>query len=112
MIVGAPIEALFVYQTLVITQGSIAHDNLRLRISDAVHRWIVTPPVHRIHHARARQLSDSNFSSITPLWDRLFGTWTDPTTVPPPQIGTDGDSVPDTFFGQRAVPFRRWSPDA
>jgi sterol desaturase/sphingolipid hydroxylase (fatty acid hydroxylase superfamily) len=105
---GAPIEALFAYQTLNVTTGSIAHANLTVRIPDAVNRWIVTPPVHRIHHARARALSDSNFSTITPVWDRLFGTWTDPATQPPPQIGVDGDSAPDTFLGQLALPFRRW----
>jgi len=108
VLLGAPIEALFVYQTLILTQGSIAHANLALRLPDGVHRWLVTPPVHRIHHSTARELSDSNFATISPLWDRIFGTWTDPTTQPPPQIGVDGDSVPDDFLGQLAVPFRRW----
>ncbi|MGI9591944.1 MAG: sterol desaturase family protein [Myxococcota bacterium] len=108
LLVGAPVEALFVYQTLATTQGSIAHGNLGLMLPAWVHRWILTPPTHRIHHAAERALSDSNYSSVTPVWDRLFGTFTDPAKVPPPAIGVEGDGVPRTFLGQLAHPFRTW----
>jgi len=105
---GAPIEALFFYQTLVVTQASIAHANLELRFPDFLHRFVVTPPVHRIHHAEERMLSDSNYSSITPLWDHLFGSYTDPTRLAPPAIGVEHSTLPESFCGQLAHPFRVW----
>jgi sterol desaturase/sphingolipid hydroxylase (fatty acid hydroxylase superfamily) len=105
---GAPLEALFAYQTLVITQGSIAHGNLRLHFPEWCHRWLLTPPVHRLHHAADRSLSDSNFASVTPIWDRIFGTYSDPNEHPVPSIGIDGPGVPDSFLGQLAHPFRFW----
>jgi len=106
---GAPIEALAAYQTLVITQGSIAHGNLKLRFLPGLDRWLVTPPVHRLHHAADRSLSDSNFSAVSPIWDRLFGTFSDPAEHEPPAIGIEGDGVPDSFLGQVAHPFGYWA---
>ena len=106
--VGAPVEALFAYQTLATTHGSIAHANLRLVFPAWMHRWIITPPVHRIHHAKQRSLSDSNYSTITPLWDRVFRTFTDPMSVSPPEIGAEDSQVPDSFVGQLGHPFREW----
>ncbi len=108
LVLGAPVETLFFYQTLAVTQGSIAHGNLRLSLPNWIHRWILTPQTHRIHHALDRALSDSNYSSVTPLWDRMFGTFTDPTEVPPPAIGAEGGDVPGTYLGQLAHPFRTW----
>jgi hypothetical protein len=33
------------------------------------HRLLMTPHVHRLHHAQERALSDSNYANILPLWD-------------------------------------------
>jgi sterol desaturase/sphingolipid hydroxylase (fatty acid hydroxylase superfamily) len=39
-------------------------------------RWILCDPlVHKIHHSKERMHFDKNYGSITPIWDRLFGTW-------------------------------------
>jgi sterol desaturase/sphingolipid hydroxylase (fatty acid hydroxylase superfamily) len=35
---------------------------------------IVTPRMHGIHHSMVRQESDSNWSSIFSIWDRLHGS--------------------------------------
>lgn len=37
--------------------------------------WIVTPRMHEIHHSDFRSETDSNWSSLLSLWDRLHGTW-------------------------------------
>ena len=34
-----------------------------------------TPSSHRVHHAMARTLSNSNYGSTFIVWDRLFGTY-------------------------------------
>lgn len=52
------------------------HSNLRLplgleRVLSAI---LVTPRLHGIHHSRVQQESDSNYSSLLTVWDRLHGT--------------------------------------
>ncbi len=39
--------------------------------------------MHKIHHHYQRPFTDSNYSNIFSLWDRLFGTfrYADPTTL-------------------------------
>lgn len=40
--------------------------------------WILmSPRAHWIHHSPLPEHADRNLSNITPLWDRLFGTWYD-----------------------------------
>ncbi len=41
-----------------------------------VGRWLLFSPVgHRIHHSPHRHQWDTNFGDLSPVWDRLFGTW-------------------------------------
>ncbi len=40
--------------------------------------WLViTPNFHRIHHG-ARGFADKNLAFVFAVWDRMFGTYTDP----------------------------------
>lgn len=39
-----------------------------------------TPGMHRNHHAPERRFTDSNYGNIFSVWDRLFGTFTEPRT--------------------------------
>jgi sterol desaturase/sphingolipid hydroxylase (fatty acid hydroxylase superfamily) len=56
------------------------HVNLRVDLGP-LDRVIVTPDYHRVHHSlTGRRLQ--NLAPTFSLWDRLFGTWTDPRTVP------------------------------
>ena len=36
---------------------------------------LVTPSIHRVHHAINKEYIDKNFSAIFSIWDRLFGTF-------------------------------------
>lgn len=42
---------------------------------------LVSPKYHRIHHA-AIEPQNKNFAPIFALWDKLFGTWIDPRSMP------------------------------
>ena len=108
LLLGAPVEMLFWWQTLLISTGSIAHANLDLRFPAAVHRLVVTPPVHRIHHARAAGGIGRNFAAVLPLWDWLFGSYEQPQADVLPEIGVDGGGAPSSFAGQIAWPFVVW----
>ena len=36
--------------------------------------WCLTPSYHRVHHARNPLYMDTNFCSLLPFWDWMFGT--------------------------------------
>lgn len=42
-----------------------------------------TPGWHRVHHAADQKFTDSHYSDLFSIWDRLFGTWhkVDPKTL-------------------------------
>lgn len=42
-----------------------------------LHRILLTPSHHRVHHARNVLYMDTNFCNLLPIWDRLFGTYMD-----------------------------------
>jgi sterol desaturase/sphingolipid hydroxylase (fatty acid hydroxylase superfamily) len=105
---GAPRDVIVWHPLTLLVLGPIAHSNVALPIPAFVHRLIVTPPGHRVHHAMSRSLSDGNFAVVTPLWDLLFGTFHDPAACPPPAVGID-ERIPAGFVRQALSPFW-WKP--
>lgn len=66
----------------------LAHANLQLGagIDTFIQALVVTPDVHQVHHSTHQPETDSNYGEVLTVWDRLFGTYTPPTSVPA-QIG-------------------------
>ena len=54
---------------------------MRIPFEPYIELLLVTPRYHMVHHSVERKYSDTNFAQIF-VWDRLFGTYTDPATVP------------------------------
>jgi sterol desaturase/sphingolipid hydroxylase (fatty acid hydroxylase superfamily) len=102
--IGAPAAAIVWHAALIGTLGVIGHSNVRLRLPSVVHRLLMTPHVHRLHHAEERALSDSNYANILPLWDLAFGTFSDPVAHRLRGVGAT-DAVPASFVRQVALPF-------
>ena len=75
---GLPFWVLPVYLSLSSLNALLEHANLR--VHESVDRFlrllIVTPNMHKIHHSRVADETDSNYSNIFSVWDRLFGTYT------------------------------------
>jgi sterol desaturase/sphingolipid hydroxylase (fatty acid hydroxylase superfamily) len=111
-VAGAPPEALLAYPAAVSVLGPIAHANLDLRIPSFLHRLVLTPPVHRLHHARRLDLALHNFANVLPLWDCLFGTFLDPTGRERPAAGLDQDPNPCGFWAQLWAPLAWRRPRA
>ena len=64
-----------------IGHDSLIHSNLKLprRLN-----WVfVTGESHFVHHGRDPRLGNSNFGFLFTFWDRLFGTYVDPRSLPP-----------------------------
>jgi sterol desaturase/sphingolipid hydroxylase (fatty acid hydroxylase superfamily) len=76
---GAAPFAVLVSQLLSIAITFVEHANVRVPSSlDRVLRlFVVTPDMHRIHHSQDFRETESNFGTIFPWWDRLFGTYVD-----------------------------------
>jgi len=53
------------------------HSNLNIpfKIQDGIEKMIVTPRMHRCHHALHRDCFNTNFAAILSLWDRLFRSY-------------------------------------
>ncbi|MEM6799738.1 MAG: sterol desaturase family protein, partial [Planctomycetota bacterium] len=77
-LIGMPLMVLLVYEAILLPVILFHHANIRLP------RWLdfglfragllVTPAMHRVHHSRVREETNSNYGSVLPLWDRLFGS--------------------------------------
>jgi sterol desaturase/sphingolipid hydroxylase (fatty acid hydroxylase superfamily) len=63
-----------------VVHNSLIHSNLKL--PRFVNLVFVTGESHLVHHARDPKLGGSNFGFLFTWWDRLFGTWVDPATLP------------------------------
>lgn len=74
-LLGLSIWELVVYDTLVIAVTQLHHANISLGAWD---RWlrllIVTPDLHKVHHSRLQEETDSNYATVLSFWDRLAGT--------------------------------------
>ena len=70
--------------------------------------WVmITPRLHVLHHAEARQDRDSNFGDIFSLWDRLFGTFSPP-RAPLIKLGLEDEGHgAQSLAHQLASPFRK-----
>ena len=91
---GAPPAFVFISTLLETFNGFLEHSNIRLpRALDRLLRLaLVTPDMHRIHHSKAGGDSLTNFGTMFPWWDRLFGTYRDQPSAGIDQMafGVDG----------------------
>ena len=74
---GVQLHEIALYEIFMFSLVQFHHANLALppRV-DRVLRWlIVTPGMHKVHHSRIRIETDSNYSSLLSVWDRLFGSF-------------------------------------
>src|SRR5215472_658560 len=80
------------YQAISSLNAMLEHANLRIndRIDRCLRLLIVTPNMHKIHHSRAVVETDSNYSNIFSIWDRLFGTYNRRAEYQSLRYGLDG----------------------
>ena len=86
---GFSAESLAFYLLIATLSTLFTHANIVLPeyIDRPLRRWLVTPAVHAIHHSDDQPQTDSNYGTVLTLWDRLFGTYTDPSNTRIPHFG-------------------------
>jgi sterol desaturase/sphingolipid hydroxylase (fatty acid hydroxylase superfamily) len=69
------VAIIFTYHSFIIMNGYLCHSNLGTDYG-WMGRWlVVSPRMHRLHHATRPEFHNRNFSNDLVIWDRLFGTY-------------------------------------
>ena len=110
-LVGVTVEQLVIYGALTLPIVMLQHANVCLP------RWLdfglfksgllVTPAMHRVHHSQIRDETNSNYSSVLAIWDRLFGSLRIREDVAKIEFGLPEftDEQSQTVVGMLATPF-------
>ena len=77
LLLGCKLWHLVLYEALMFPVVQFHHANIGLpkKLDDILAKFIVTPNMHKIHHSRKWQETNSNYTSMFSFWDRLFGTY-------------------------------------
>jgi len=81
----------------------VLHSSVRLPFSKYLELVFITPRLHFVHHHPNPRFTNSNYGFIFSIWDRAFGTYTEPDSIPENekgQLGLDYEiSMLRLFFG-------------
>ena len=77
VLLGLPPEGVLVFELVFAVANLLEHGNFDLppRLEPGVERLLVTPALHRAHHASNWRELDKNFGTVFSIWDRLGGTF-------------------------------------
>src|SRR5262245_26958738 len=91
-IFGIPLWVLAVYLIVSTLNAQLEHSNLKVNaLFDRLARsLVVTPDMHKVHHSRKQIETDTNYSNIFSIWDRIFGTYTATVDFSRLRYGLDG----------------------
>lgn len=76
-LLGAPAEAVLVFEVLLNAMAMFNHANIRIPdwLDRGLRLFIVTPDMHRVHHSIVWQETNSNYGFNISWWDRIFRTY-------------------------------------
>jgi sterol desaturase/sphingolipid hydroxylase (fatty acid hydroxylase superfamily) len=77
VLLGVPPQGVLVFELIFGVANLLEHGNFDLsrRVEPMVRRLLVTPTLHRWHHASDWRELNTNFGTIFSFWDRLAGTF-------------------------------------
>ncbi len=77
LLLGVGVFELLVYNAVLVPVALFHHANVRVppRVDRLLSALIVTPSMHFVHHSKWVEETDSNFSAVLSVWDRLFRTY-------------------------------------
>ncbi len=81
---GAHPAAVVMFEVLLSAFSLFTHADFAFppRVERILRMLVVTPSMHRIHHSVRREETDSNYSFLLSLWDRVFGSYRDSAAQP------------------------------
>lgn len=77
LVLGLPLSGVISYRILSAVNALFEHANIQIgdRFDRRLARVWVSPNMHKVHHSRDQQQTDSNYGNILAVFDRLFGTF-------------------------------------
>jgi sterol desaturase/sphingolipid hydroxylase (fatty acid hydroxylase superfamily) len=112
LLFGVPLWVVIVYLILSGLNAQMEHANIKMNshLDRFLRLAIVTPHMHKVHHSRDQEQTDSNYSNIFSFWDRLFGTYTAEIDFRKLRYGLDGFDVTErqTLPGLLKMPFMNY----
>lgn len=74
---GAELWHIALYEALMFPIVQFHHANVGLppQLDRILRIFIVTPHMHKVHHSRYYRETNSNYTSMLSLWDRVFGSF-------------------------------------
>ena len=77
LLAGATLGELALFETIMFANTQIHHANIG--ISEKVDRllriFLTSPAMHKVHHSRYPPETNSNYTALLSLWDRIFGSF-------------------------------------
>ena len=91
-LLGLPLAHVVIFETLLAVATMFHHSNLRLPswFERPLSLVLVTPSIHWVHHHARRADTDSNYSTVLSVWDRMFGSRSATARTPDMAIGVEG----------------------
>lgn len=76
-LIGLTMPQLLVYEAILLPVILFHHSNVRIpaRLDRVLRCVITTPWMHWVHHSNWQPETDSNYSSVLSIWDRIFGSF-------------------------------------
>jgi sterol desaturase/sphingolipid hydroxylase (fatty acid hydroxylase superfamily) len=112
-VLGISPLGVLVFELVFGAMNLLEHGNfdVRARTERALARIVVTPALHRLHHARNDADLNSNFGTILSGWDRALGTLRESDSARVFETGLPGDAGERvmSFASALASPFARSS---
>lgn len=109
VLVGIPGDVAAAVAGLVVLQLLLQHSNVDYRVGK-LGRWVALNEGHRLHHVARVPDGDVNFGLFLLVWDRILGTFADPTgrSVEADELGLVGrPAYPARYVDQLREPFRQ-----
>lgn len=104
LLLGAQPEVIAVCVVFIQIHGLFQHANIDLKLGPL--NYIVSgPELHRWHHSKLIQESDTNFGNNVIVWDLLFGTWYLPKNRQVGVIGLLNADYPEQYLTQLRAAF-------
>jgi sterol desaturase/sphingolipid hydroxylase (fatty acid hydroxylase superfamily) len=112
VLLGVPADVSLCYAAFNVFTGLLTHSNLDVDCG-IFNAFLSTPNLHRWHHSPQRQETDTNFGEATVVWDRIFGTYFNPSRRPRRNVGLGPDvRVSAKLFEALVQPFTPKGHDA
>lgn len=107
VLLAIPFLNVVVFETALLAATLFHHSNVRFpaKFENLMSMIVVTPSIHWVHHHAVAADTNSNYSAIFSVWDRLFGTWSGAKRSPDMKIGIE--NVADkSLIGLLLAPFQ------